>query len=97
MGNLFCWFPDDGIQIRYKTLSGSMENIETASPEQKAANMLQFLSSYGLDPLILEQAEDDLDCLMLSNSVIPAIVRNKKKKTTYNCFTLCTYSCKWRR
>jgi energy-coupling factor transporter ATP-binding protein EcfA2 len=80
MDNLLCWFPDDGIQIRYKTLSGSMENIETASPGQKAANMLQFLLSYGLDPLILDQPEDDLDCLMLSNSVIPAIVRNKQKR-----------------
>jgi hypothetical protein len=80
MDNLFCWFPDDGIQIRYKTLGGSMENIETASPGQKAANMLQFLLSYGLDPLILDQPEDDLDCLMLSNSVIPAIVRNKQRR-----------------
>jgi len=80
MDNLLCWFPDDGIQIRYKTLGGSMENIETASPGQKAANMLQFLLSYGLDPLILDQPEDDLDCLMLSNSVIPAIVRNKQKR-----------------
>ncbi len=80
MDNLLCWFPDDGIKIRYKTVGGSMENIETASPGQKAANMLQFLLSYGLDPLILDQPEDDLDCLMLSNSVIPAIVRNKQKR-----------------
>jgi len=77
---LFCWFPDDGIKIRYKALSGTMENIETASPGQKAASMLQFLLSYGSDPLILDQPEDDLDCLMLSNSVIPAIVMNKQRR-----------------
>ncbi|STT62323.1 Uncharacterised protein [Raoultella ornithinolytica] len=35
--------------------------------------MLQFLLSYGTDPLLLDQPEDDLDCLMLSMSVIPAI------------------------
>ncbi|TWX74159.1 anti-phage protein Ppl [Colwellia sp. C1TZA3] len=77
---LFCWFPDDGIQIRYRALSGNMENIETASPGQKAASMLEFLLSYGDDPLILDQPEDDLDCLMLSNSVIPAIVTNKQRR-----------------
>jgi len=77
---LFCWFPDDGIQICYRALSGNMENIESASPGQKAASMLEFLLSYGDDPLILDQPEDDLDCLMLSNSVIPAIVTNKQRR-----------------
>ncbi|MGR5296924.1 anti-phage protein Ppl [Vibrio mediterranei] len=77
---LACWFPEDGIEIRYKALSGSMENIENASPGQKAASMLQFLLSYGTDPLLLDQPEDDLDCMMLSDSVIPAIALNKQRR-----------------
>jgi len=80
LDNLMCWFPDDGIRIRYEALSGSMENIDSASPGQKAASMLQFLLSYGTDPLLLDQPEDDLDCLMLSASVIPAIVANKQRR-----------------
>ncbi|TYD52450.1 phosphoesterase, partial [Klebsiella pneumoniae] len=30
--------------------------------------------------LILDQPEDDLDCMMLSQSVIPAIVSNKQRR-----------------
>ena len=78
--NLNCWYPEDGIQIRYRALGGNMENIESASPGQKAASMLEFLLSYGSDPLILDQPEDDLDCLMLSESVIPSIERNKQRR-----------------
>ena len=75
-----CWYPDDGIYIRYRSLNGAMEDISTASPGQNGASMLQFLLSYGTDPLLLDQPEDDLDCLMLSQSVIPAIVANKKRR-----------------
>lgn len=57
-----------------------MEDISSASPGQKGASMLQFLLSYGTDPLLLDQPEDDLDCLMLSMSVIPAIMANKKRR-----------------
>lgn len=75
-----CWYPDDGIYIKYRALGGSMEDITSASPGQKGASMLQFLLSYGTDPLLLDQPEDDLDCLMLSQSVIPSIAANKKRR-----------------
>lgn len=77
---LQCWYPDDGIHIRYRTPGGQMDDISSASPGQKGASMLQFLLSYGNDPLLLDQPEDDLDCLMLSMSVIPAIMSNKKRR-----------------
>lgn len=77
---LMCWSPDDGIYIRYRAPDGRMEDISSASPGQKGASMLQFLLSYGTDPLLIDQPEDDLDCLMLSQSVIPAIAANKKRR-----------------
>ncbi len=80
LDNLMCWYPDDGIHIRYRALGGQMEDIMSASPGQKAASMLQFLLSYGTDPLLLDQPEDDLDCMMLSQSVIPAIAANKQRR-----------------
>ncbi|UEM39919.1 hypothetical protein DMB82_0002440 [Pectobacterium aquaticum] len=80
MDALQCWYPDDGIHIRYRAPGGQMEDISSASPGQKGASMLQFLLSYGTDPLLLDQPEDDLDCLMLSMSVIPAIMLNKKRR-----------------
>jgi len=74
------WYPDDGIFIRYRAPDGRMEDITSASPGQKGASMLQFLLSYGTDPLLLDQPEDDLDCLMLSQSDLPAIAANKKRR-----------------
>lgn len=80
LDSLISWYPDDGIFIRYRAPDGRMEDITSASPGQKGASMLQFLLSYGTDPLLLDQPEDDLDCLMLSQSVIPAIAANKKRR-----------------
>ncbi|MFY1037486.1 anti-phage protein Ppl [Pantoea agglomerans] len=80
LDSLMSWYPDDGIFIRYRAPDGRMEDITSASPGQKGASMLQFLLSYGTDPLLLDQPEDDLDCLMLSQSVIPAITANKKRR-----------------
>lgn len=79
------WMPcNAGILMTASTyvtrLRGQMEDIAFASPGQKGASMLQFLLSYGTDPLLLDQPEDDLDCLMLSMSVIPAIMSNKKRR-----------------
>ncbi|TRX52741.1 anti-phage protein Ppl [Thalassomonas sp. M1454] len=78
--NIFCWFPEDGLQIKFKDPDGQFRQLERASPGQKSASMLSFLMSYGDDPLILDQPEDDLDCGMLSSSVIPAIAKNKQKR-----------------
>lgn len=80
LDSLRCWYPEDGIYIRYRSPGGQMEDIASASPGQKGASMLQFLLSYGTAPLLIDQPEDDLDFLMLSQSVIPAIVANKKRK-----------------
>lgn len=75
-----CWFPEDGLDIKFKDNEDQFRQLENASPGQKSASMLSFLMSYGTDPLILDQPEDDLDCGMLASAVIPAIARNKKKR-----------------
>lgn len=80
LDDLHCWFPDDGLQIEFKDSTGNFRQLERASPGQKSASMLSFLMSYGEDPLILDQPEDDLDCAMLASSVIPAISNNKKRR-----------------
>nr|WP_145997859.1 anti-phage protein Ppl [Vibrio sp. vnigr-6D03] len=80
LDELHCWFPDDGLQIEFQDSTGNFRQLERASPGQKSASMLSFLMSYGEDPLILDQPEDDLDCAMLASSVIPAISNNKKRR-----------------
>lgn len=78
--NLRCWFPDDGLEIKFKDNEEQFRQLESASPGQKSASMLSFLMSYGTDPLVLDQPEDDLDCGMLASAVIPAISKNKEKR-----------------
>lgn len=78
--SLECWFPEDGIEIRFYDEMGNKRPLDRASPGQKSASMLNFLLSYGTDPLILDQPEDDLDCAMLASTVIPAISQNKRRR-----------------
>lgn len=78
--NFMCWFPEDGLNIEFRDEEQQFRQLETASPGQKSASMLSFLMSYGTDPLVLDQPEDDLDCGMLLTSVIPAIVNNKVRR-----------------
>lgn len=80
LDNFDCWFPDDGIDIKFSDESGNKRPLDKASPGQKSASMLTFLMSYGSDPLILDQPEDDLDCAMLAQTVIPAISKNKQRR-----------------
>ncbi len=57
-----------------------MEDIAFASPGKR--ERVCCSSSYPMAPIlyVLDQPEDDLDCLMLSMSVIPAIMSNKKRR-----------------
>jgi hypothetical protein len=74
------WFPEDGIFIKFKRDDESWSNLEDGSPGQQSASMLSFLLSYGDEPIIIDQPEDDLDCAMLSTNVIPNIRNNKFRR-----------------
>ncbi|MBE7215952.1 AAA family ATPase [Shewanella benthica] len=78
--SLNSWFPEDGIFIQFKRDDESWSNLEDASPGQQSASMLSFLLSYGDEPIIIDQPEDDLDCAMLSTNVIPNIRKNKSRR-----------------
>jgi len=49
--------------VKYSVSSDGrdMRSIQEGSPGQKTAALLAFLLSYGEEPLILDQPEDDLD------------------------------------
>ncbi len=57
------WFPEDSLRVRYSSTTGTgrFRPIDEGSPGQKTAALLAFLLSYGEEPLILDQPEDDLD------------------------------------
>ena len=63
LDRLDCWFPEDSLKVQYSTTSdgGNFRPIREGSPGQKTAALLAFLLSYGVDPIVLDQPEDDLD------------------------------------
>lgn len=66
------WFPEDSIDVQYSTTSDGrhFRSIQEGSPGQKTAALLAFLLSYGEQPLILDQPEDDLDNHLIYNLIV---------------------------
>lgn len=73
--DLLSWFPEDDLIIEFKTNNGSFQSIHKGSAGQKSATILSLLLSFGDEPLILDQPEDDLD-----NSLITELIVEKVKE-----------------
>lgn len=74
------WFPEDSLDVQYNA-TGEGKNflsIEEGSPGQRTAALLAFLLSYGDEPLILDQPEDDLDNLLIYDLIVTQL-RNMKR------------------
>lgn len=74
------WFPEDSLDVQYNA-TGEGErflSIEEGSPGQRTAALLAFLLSYGNEPLILDQPEDDLDNLLIYDLIVSQL-RNMKR------------------
>ena len=75
------WFPEDSLDVQY-CATGERErflSIKEGSPGQKTAALLAFLLSYGDEPLILDQPEDDLDNLLIYDLIVMQL-RNQKRQ-----------------
>ena len=79
---LDAWWPEDLLRVRYSREPGSrkFESLEKGSAGQKAAAILAFLLSYGEDPLIIDQPEDDLDNALIYDLIVKQIHKNKHKR-----------------
>ncbi|MDK2973389.1 MAG: hypothetical protein PWP23_3144 [Candidatus Sumerlaeota bacterium] len=76
------WWPEDSLRIEYsdgKSNSG-WKSIRQGSPGQQTAAMLAFLLSYGDQPMILDQPEDDLDNHLIYDLIVRQIRENKTKR-----------------
>ena len=76
------WFPEDSLDVQYNA-TGEGENflsIEEGSPGQKTAALLAFLLSYGDEPLILDQPEDDLDNLLIYDLIVTQLRSMKRHR-----------------
>ena len=63
LDRLDLWFPEDSLDVQYSAAADGerFRSIQEGSPGQKTAALLAFLLSYGEEPMILDQPEDDLD------------------------------------
>ncbi|MFH1096337.1 MAG: PHP-associated domain-containing protein [Candidatus Desantisbacteria bacterium] len=82
LDSLDLWFPADEIIISYnrEQAKSNFVSIEQGSPGQKTAAILAFLLSYGKEPIILDQPEDDLDNHLIFDLIVKQVRENKKQR-----------------
>ena len=78
---LLLWWPSDGLEIQYRRpQSSGWAPIDGGSPSQRSAALLAFLLSYGDDPIILDQPEDDLDNHLIYDLIVRQVGENKHRR-----------------
>lgn len=73
------WFPDDKLLIKFKD-GNRFKDVSQGSAGQKASAILSFLLSYGQEPLVLDQPEDDLDNGLITNLIVSKLHQNKSER-----------------
>ena len=76
------WFPDDSLDVQYSPTGDgrNLRSIRAGSPGQKTAALLAFLLSYGDEPLVLDQPEDDLDNHLIHELIVKQIREVKRRR-----------------
>lgn len=84
------WFPCDSLKVSYSphTDGQIFRPIEQGSPGQKTAAILAFLLSYGEQPMVLDQPEDDLD----NHLIYDLIVRQLREKKRHRQLIVVTHN-----
>ncbi|MDO6582051.1 PHP-associated domain-containing protein [Photobacterium sp. 2_MG-2023] len=70
------WFPEDKLSIKFND-GNRFKDVSQGSAGQKASAILSFLLSYGTEPLILDQPEDDLDNGLITSLIVSKLHENK--------------------
>lgn len=73
------WFPEDKLTIKFND-GNRFKDVSQGSAGQKASAILSFLLSYGTEPLILDQPEDDLDNGLITNLIVTKLHQNKASR-----------------
>lgn len=75
------WLPEDSLKVEYSTTADGdqFRSIQEGSPGQKTAALLAFLLSYGEEPIVLDQPEDDLDNHLVYELIVTQL-RNIKQR-----------------
>jgi len=70
------WFPQDKLTIKFND-GNRFKDVSQGSAGQKASAILSFLLSYGTEPLVLDQPEDDLDNGLITSLIVSKLHENK--------------------
>jgi len=82
LDRLDLWFPEDSLKVEYYREAGGSRptSIDQGSPGQKSAALLWFLLSYGDEPLVLDQPEDDLDNHVIYDLIVTQLREIKRRR-----------------
>lgn len=80
LDRLDAWFPADRLDAEYQNPDGAWQPISQGSAGQRNAAILAFLLSYGDDPLIIDQPENELDNALISDLVVRLIREARKRR-----------------
>lgn len=64
------WFPADRLRGDYRNAAHDWQPISQGSAGQRNAAILAFLLSYGDEPLVIDQPENDLDNALITDLVV---------------------------
>ena len=77
ISDFLMWFPGDNLEVTY---GHERQRIQQGSPGQKTAALLAFILSYGDEPLLLDQPEDDLDNALIYDLIVRQLREAKSKR-----------------
>lgn len=73
------WYPEDDLVISYRR-GKEWIPVSQGSQGQRSAALLAFLLSFGEEPLVLDQPEDDLDNHLIYDLIVKQIRENKLRR-----------------
>ena len=73
------WYPEDDLVISYRR-GKEWVPVSQGSQGQRSAALLAFLLSFGNEPLVLDQPEDDLDNHLIYDLIVKQIRENKLRR-----------------
>ena len=82
ISDFLMWFPRDNLEVTYghNRHGHNRQRIQEGSPGQKTAALLAFILSYGDEPLLLDQPEDDLDNALIYDLIVRQLRETKSKR-----------------
>lgn len=80
LDRLDAWFPEDRLQAKFSGKDGNFKPLDQGSAGEKNAAILAFLLSYGDQPIVIDQPENDLDNRLISGLVVESLLACKRHR-----------------